>query len=482
MNAGMQRGQGERLIEEVRATIAEVSTGSVFVFSLEHLRQRPDDGIDWYQRAPFVPLLIMKWAAELWNPHERRRSLSRDEYVVLGQKVWDANGDLFRPGHPSIFLRRMAFQQFWYQNDFDKGAIPRQAVLFGDFMRDTDVVRDFVVQAGVKPGDFVRQLGAMAAGIGELVEIPGLDQLRPRPQAADARHWGIVTSYFQADLPTLHERMVALSRYGTPREVELCEQSPLIQMPFIHTRNGFECIHHKPLFRALETRLYDILRGAGPERFMREFGPAFERYVGAVLAELDLPLIGERELQCMLSGQGKCVDYALVDDDILVLVDSKGIEGHYDELYHSLPEVLTSKLKTTALHAADQAIATYRRLPDELRRPMTVFLCVTYKQLNIGDGDALRALTMGTADWNAARWHEAGLPPSQMFTISVQELELLAGVIRTGRRPSEVFRQIIADNAAPDTSKLLFLQHLAKYGQVDVPGFARLVADRLCGI
>lgn len=116
--------------------------------------------------------------------------------------------------------------------------------------------------------------------------------------------------------------------------------------------------------------------------------------------------------------------------------------------------MLTAKLKTTALHAIDQAIATYRRLPDELQRPMTVFLCVTYKQLNIGDGDALRALTVGMPDWDAARWHEAGLPPAQMFTISAQELELLTGVIRAGRRPSEIFRQVLADNAAPETSKL----------------------------
>lgn len=482
MSSSMSRGWGDRLLQEVRTTIAEVSTRTVFVNSLEHLRREPNDGIGWYGRAPFVPLLIMKWAAELWNPRERRRDLSRDEYVALVQKIWDANGDLFRPGHLSIFMRRMAFQQIWYQHNFDKGAIPRQALLFGDFMRDAAVVREFVTQTGIEPHDFVRQLGTMAAQTGDLVGIPELDQLRPRPRATDAAHWKIVAPHFQTDLPALHERMMALSRYGTPRDVELCEQSPLIQTPFLRTPIGFECIHHKLLFRSLETRLYDILRGAGAERFMREFGPAFEQYVGAVLAELDLPLIGERELQGMLSGEGKCVDYALMDDDILILVDSKGIEGHYNERYHSLPEVLTSKLKTSALHAVDQGIETYRRLPRELRRPMTVFLCVTYKQLNIGDGDALRALTMETPDWDDARWHEEGLPPSRMFTISAQELELLAGVVRTGERASDIFRQIIADNDSPETSKLLFLQHLARYGQVDIPKFSRLAAGRLCGI
>lgn len=480
--ADMKRGQGHRLLEEVRSAIKEVSPESIFNLGLEYLREHPNDGYDWYRRAPFVSLLIMKWAAELWSPSDRRRDLGRDEYIAMGQKVWDANGDLFRPGHASIFIRRMAFQQFWYQNDFDMAAIPRQAVLFADFMRDSSVIREFVARAGIEPEDFVRQLGAMASQIGKLAGIPGLEQLRPKALATDAKHWEVVTPYFQTNLQVLHERMKALSRYGTPREVELCEQSPLIQTPFIQTQNGFECIHHKLLFRALEARLYDILRAMGPERFMREFGPAFERYVGDVLAETGLKLIGERELQNILPGRGKCVDYALFDDDILVLVDAKGIEGHYDELYHSLPEVLTARLKTTALHATDQAIATYQRLPGEMHRPMTVFLCVTYKQLNIGDGEALRALTVGTPNWDHARWHEAGLPPAQMFTISVQELELLAGVIRGGRRPFEIFRQILVDNSAPETSRLLFLQHLAKYGHVDIPGFARLAADRLCGI
>lgn len=482
MSVNTIEGQGERLIEEVRAQISEVSTGSVLAFCLDHLRQPPTDGIDWYQRIPFVPLLIMKWAAELWSPDEQRRQIDQHDYALMCQKVWDANGDLFRPGHVSIFMRRMAFQQIWYQHNFDKGSIPRQAVIFGDFMRDAPVVRDFVEREGIEPRDFARQLAVMAAQMGELIGIAGLEELRPQPRPTDAAHWGIVTPHFQTDLPAMHARMVDLARYATPRGVELCEQSPLIPTPFLHTRNGFECIHHKLLFRSLETRLYDILRGTGAERFMREFGPAFERYVGAVLEELGLRLIEERTLQGMLVGQGKCVDFALVDEDILVLVDSKGIEGHYDELYHSLPEVLTSKLRTTALHAADQAIGTFRRLPEELQRPMTVFLCVTYKQLNIGDGDALRALTVNTPDWDSARWHEAGLPPSQMFTISIQELELLVGIVRAGGRLSEIFRQILANNASPETSKLLFQQHLARYGQVEIPRFSRLAAHRLCGI
>ena len=158
------------------------------------------------------------------------------------------------------------------------------------------------------------------------------------------------------------------------------------------------------------------------------------------------------------------------------------IEGHYDELYHNLSEELTRKLRTTALHAADQAVETVRRLPEDLRRPLTVFVCVTYKQLNVGDGDALRDLTFGTEEWNSPRWQEKSLPPSHMFTISISELELLCGVIRAGVPIGDIFRQVLVDNTSPETSKLLFEQHMAKYGSVDIPECAHEAVHRLCSI
>jgi len=215
---------------------------------------------------------------------------------------------------------------------------------------------------------------------------------------------------------------------------------------------------------------------------MRSFGPAFESYVGRVLGELDYTVIPETELLELLIGRGKCVDFAVVSDEVLLLIDSKGVEGHYDERYHNLSEVLTPKLRTTALHSADQAVETVRRLPDALRRPLIVFVCVTYKQLNIGDGDALRDLTFGTEEWDAPRWQEENLPASQMFTVSISEFELLCGAMRAGVPIETIFRKILVDNASPATSKLLFEQHMAKYGSVEIPTCAREAAYRLCGI
>lgn len=478
----MKEERGNVLVQRARDRLQELDAHVVIEMALNYLKRRPDDGFDWYQRLPFVSFLMIKWAAELWGPEAQRRAPTPQDFDDIHQMIWDAIGTLVSPLPKSIGMRRIAFQQFWFQRGFDVGSIPRQAAIFGHLMRDGSVMREFVSEVGIEPGDFVRQLAAMASQTGDLFELPLLSALKPEPRTADATHWSILRQFLVCELPALHERMRALASYGTPRDVELCEQSPLIRTPFIATSRGDECVHHKVLFRALETALYDILRARGPEVFMRDFGPAFEAYVGDVIAETGCFVVPEDQLQAILDGDGKCVDYALVTDDLLLLVDSKGIEGHYDELYHSLPEVLTAKLRTTALHAADQAVDTVRRLPSYLRRPMTAFLCVTYKQLNIGDGNALRDLTIGTSEWDAPRWHEASLPPAQMFTISIWELELLCGVARAGTPLVEVLRKILIDNAAPETRKLLFEQHMAPYGSVSIPQCSRDAAAALCGM
>lgn len=482
MNENSKIGPNASLIEEARERLRELDTASVIAGCLFYLQRPENDGIEWYKRIPFISLLIIKWAAELWEPDSKRRLPEDGDFDYIHQKLWDANGELASPLPLSIGLRRIAFQQFWYQRRFDLGSLPRQALIFGELMNESTVLNEFTQEFKIEAKDFIRQLAHIGSQIGVLLDLEYLRVLKPVTRPEDAEHFPIVREFLIARLADLHEYAVRLSGYGTPRHVELCEQSPLIRTPFIRTAKGDECIHHKVLFRSLETSLYDILRSRGPEIFMREFGPAFEKYVDRVLGELEGVVIREADLQAMLPGEGKCVDFAMVDDDLLLLIDTKGIEGHYDELYHNLPEILTAKLRTTALHAIDQAVDTVRRLPDHMRRPLTIFLCVTYKHLNIGDGSALRDLTVGTPEWDAPRWHDASLPPSHMFTVSISELERLCGVVRAGLPAVEVLGKILSDNGAPDTRKLLFEQHLMHLGPVDIPQCSWEAAHKLCGM
>jgi hypothetical protein len=426
---------------------------------------------------------MIKWAAEFWRVDDDRRPGQDDDFDYVEEEIFQSTPHLVQVVTWSIFRRRMAFQQFWYQRSFDLGAVPRQALIFGRLMQGSDVMQSFEREAGINAADFVREMAAMVAQAGVMVGgHEHLADLAPDPERRDSEHWSKMSRFFVVTPAQLHERVKRLAAFSTPRSVELCEQTALIRTPFITTSIGDECIHHQLLFQALSTALYDLLRDRGAEAFMRVFGPAFEDYLALILNEQPYTVVRETALKARLTSPGRCVDFALVSEDALLLIDAKGIEGHYDERYHHMTEVLTDKLRSTAIRAVDQGVQTARRLPDDLRRPLTFFVCVTYKQLNIGDGPALHELTAGTTEWDEDHWRAPELPPEHMFTISVAEFELLCGVLRSGISLREVIADILERAAMPTTRLFLFEQYLAKYGLVDIPQCARDAARELCGI
>lgn len=483
VSANRDAGDGHAMLDQARERLRGLKTGSIIGLTLHWLQRHPDEGIEWYRRMPFIAFLTIKWAAELWDENQAdRRQATGDDFDFVFSNLWEGNGMLVSPAPMSIGLRRFSFQQFWYQRYFDIGSLPRQALIFGRYLEASEVSEAFERRYRTTPIAFVRQLMRLCAQLGNLLDRPAMRALSPHPSASDDEDWGAMRAAIMVDVPTLHAQMRAIADRGASRDLELCEQSPLIRTPVLVMPEGEQVIHHQLLYRCMETVLYDLMRAQNAELFMRHFGPAFERYLGEVLDELSLQVIRETELKQRLVRDGKCVDFAVVSDDILLLVDAKGIEGHYDELYHSLPDVLTAKLRTTALHATNQAVETVRRLPEDLRRPMTVFLCVTFKQLNIGDGEALHDLTIGTEEHAHDRWSEPQLPPNHMFYPSVSEFELLCGALRAGVPLSGVFRRIISDNQSPESSKFLLSQHLARLGEVNIPDCAANAARELCGL
>ena len=204
---------------------------------------------------------------------------------------------------------------------------------------------------------------------------------------------------------------------------------------------------------------------------MIEFGPAFENYVWEVLNDTGAPIIREQELSGTLLGEGQVTDFAVDSENALLLVESKGIEGHYDELYHNLPVRLAEMLKTSILDAVDQAIDTAQRLPKELVRRETYFLCVTLKQVAIGDGVELRELTSGTPDWDHPRWDSPRLPPANMLVLCAAELERMVAVaIQRQVTLANVVAEIVLANAAPETKKALVEMYVSPLGQqIPVP-------------
>jgi hypothetical protein len=455
--------QGRLLLAQAKGRLRAFRALAFFDAAHRELNREPNDGLPWMERWPHVSFLIAKWAFANWRPNDDRPEPSPDDLNFVAQSTFDAIGQLHRvDGNPAIFIRRMAQQQIWLQRSFDASSIPRQFRILGELMVGAEAMVRFQEQFGLPAAEFAVQLAHMAADAGDMLQIESMSELRP-VTPRNPEHWLLVRAHLNRTVPALHQEMAAFEARGTAAEVEVCEQSPLVRTPFLEARNvGPVCIHHTLLFRCLESVLFDLARSIDPRPFMNDFGPAFENYLAEVLSDLNGQVIREGELRRRLIGEGQVVDFALVSDDALVLIDAKGIEGHYDELYHNLPAELAARLRTSLLRAVDQAISTVNRLPPDLQRPAVYFLCVTFKQVVVTDGIALRELTTGTDQWAHERWSSHVLSPVRMFFPSIYEFESLVALATTTRVPlNQLIREFSNDNSDNNTRKMYLEQHVA---------------------
>lgn len=473
---------GRALLRQVKDRIGACRALGFIDVAHTELNREPNEGMPWLERLPHVWLLIVKWALAGWRPDDDRPDPTAEDINFIRQATWDAMGHLLGvEGRPAIFMRRMGLQQIWLQRPFDTSAIPRQFRILGELMTGAAATERFRQQYGLTPAQFAVVMMHMVADAGDLLDRPALSAMRPgTPRIPE--HWAAVRRILDRTVPQLHRDCADMEARNTPAEVEVGEQSPLVRTPFLASRNlGPVCIHPILLFRMLETVLFDVARAIDARPFMNEFGPAFENYLAEVLDDLNAQVIREDELSQSLVGPEQVVDFAVVSDEALVLIDAKGIEGHYDELYHNLPQELAARLRTSLLRAVDQAIATVDRLPADLQRNEVYFLCVTFKQVVVTDGVALRELTAGTAEWAHPRWESNVLTPARMLFPSAFEFESIVALSNTLQVPiSQVVRDIVADNGNPETRKMLLEQHVAaRRAPLDAPAVIQRAANRL---
>lgn len=457
--------QGRELLAQAKERLRSRRALGFFDAAFHQLNRDPNDGMAWYERLPHVWFLIAKWALASWRPQDGRPEPEHEDIRYVFATTSNAIGRLHVVDErPTVFMRRMVLQQIWFQRRFDNSALARQFRILGEMMAEAPITEQFTQAFGMSPAQFTVQLAHLAADAGDQLGLEAMSEQRP-DTLRDPEHWLIVQARYSRSVPDFHREISEIETRNTPPEVEVCEQSPLIRTPFLSSRQGPACIHHKLLFQTLTTAVFDLARSLGARPFMNIFGPAFEDYVAEILADLNGYVIREADLIARLVGEGHVVDFALVSDDALVLIDAKGVEGHYDELYHNMPTVLAERLKTSLLRAVSQAVGTVGRLPGDLRRADTYFVCVTFKQLVVTDGTALRDLTTGTEEWNHARWGTDVLTPGRMLFVSIYEFESMVALATARRVPlSQVVGNIVAANSNPETRKALVEQHVIGQG------------------
>lgn len=432
---------------------------------------------------PWEILLLLKWTllhGEFRDVFTRpMRPQEFDHLVNLTAEVFNCGRLPSEYNALPLFMRNMAYQQFWLQADFQGGGLARQSVIFGGLPENHGLRKAFRENVGLDIPDFVEM---------SVMLIPKLQDSSP----VFNRKWfssvaqqlapGAVDAFLNAlSVDIAGAITLAAEKRATDINWELYERTPFQARPVLKWGADYIPMSKVLLSRTLELFIYRFLRNRDPEQFMQTFGSLFERYVLRLLTYAGTPYWTEAQLKGVCPGR-KVVDALIRDEDDNVLVDAKGIEFPEIGMITHLPEVVRDRAKPSVLKAIDQAystIAGLARVQEEgkprLGPGKNYLFVVTMMDTFLGNGgDFLKIV--GEEELTKIQHRHGGValvPADQMYFVAVQDVEVLCKLVRDGATSFRVaLRKAQHDDAAVLTKKFIFHQHLLDmHGEPDFIDF-----------
>lgn len=417
-------------------------------------------------------LLLFKWVIQYGDYSETTEKLPVGEGELadllndmkdLSYKVFLIRTDVDR----FLLFRSMCYQQFWVQG-FERVAfgLARQYELFAKLDKNHTFQRTFHKRFGISLSDFIEISFAVFS----------LAQGRPRVLTADTfaavhdayglktikRFLHSVSIPFQKIPLWLESLQTANGGKYTDLRSEFHEQTPFLRHPLIEAPEHFICVSPRVLEVSMSSIVFDMLREIDKSEFMGRFGNMFERYVEKSLRLSSCQFLNEQALMDHFKrSEGfKVVDFMVVDQGNTILIETKGIALPPEAMVAKQPGTLVSKSKHSLIKGIEQAFDVASRLADLERVGDTVLgtketylLIVTFKEMFVGNGETFRSFIAPDEidkiirDAGAKEW----IPMSNIFFISVDELDLMLGYLAKG---SHTFSEFL-EHAKKQQSKSL---------------------------
>ena len=341
--------------------------------------------------------------------------------------------------HPHLFFRNLAFQQLWLQKTGEKAGFLRQKFLFGTLPDNHLFKREFKQSSGIEIDHFIELslalMGKFIEGDREITES-WFDSLQASYPSGTIKKF---LSHISGDINKVKTYLQQES--GPKRDIsyEIFEQSPLMRYPLLKINGLYYTYSFELLIYSLKSFIYNILKMKDPNTFMNKFGTIFEEYIALGVDHMGLPYRCERTLQKTL-GEGKVVDFLMVDDNCNILIDAKGIEMNQLGMVGHRPEVILDKTETSVVKGIQQGTVVADKLKsisqiDGLQTGRENFLLVvTYKDFYIGNGETFYE-TIGEKKVDEVRsgYDASQLPNENMYFISVDDFDYLVRLVRDGQ-------------------------------------------------
>lgn len=418
---------------------------SILRESLAYIYSPTKNELEQSSKQPWLVMLTIKWTFldPLVKKHLARPDITRKEMLDLLQSVLDLTDTGSMPDEfddVRLFMRALAYQQFFHQTDNGLFDLARQKLLFGKVPENHYFKKRFLNRTGVTVDDFLLLAFALLATVkntGPIVPRPYLFDAIPAisPMVVHA-----FLNLVSVDINDLHHELTVADTEGRNPD-EYLRQTPFLRFPLIKVNAEYWCVSPYVLARSIGHFIYDLLKRDDVNRFNFPFGKAFEQYVGECIKNSGLAYAKEKEIEKELGGEGNLVDFIVVDGDVNILVDAKGVEMAQSGMTALKRGDVRRATKTSLIKAYEQGHDVAARLtglktnhPVIRQRTTTYLLAVTYKELYIGNGLTLNAMAGDTEleKIRAIHSEDSLIPAENIYFLTISEFEELTSLVSDG--------------------------------------------------
>lgn len=454
--------------QEVFNTLRRYNSASVADVALMALWQKWPSKLEEVQQAPWLTLLLVKWAIREAPTIRVGPSIPIEVFDRLRQKLWDLGGiehEQRPPANVFLMLRMLISTQIEFQRKTGWGFL-RWPALISRTEDNHRLRRMFVEVLGMQPETFMDMAFILyAAAVQESFPIARnyFDNLRSGYGDAMDR----MLSLLGRDLPSLR---LALRENGKPKvrgRQELYEFPYLKRFPLVRLRDGrIHCWHPLVLARGVEEAIHLRLSELGAQ-YTEPFSKLFERYVVELAASFGSMLISEEEYWAVMGGDAAAVEAIVPLGECNVFIEAKMSVFGDDVLLTDDDETIYRKTRNVrdGIRKAWTVSKTLRERPDAFSVCTTAntdyLIIVTSRELYLGTGEKLRShYPNGNLDCADPRVLDY-LPLERVFIACIEDFERLMGSIDAGEVSLQrALEGAVLANRDPETSRLFLSDHL----------------------
>lgn len=431
---------------------------------------------------PWHLLLLIRWAVEYENKYQYYpHKIKSKDFIKFINKIQDMESEAFKIFFnkeeavygSQKFLRSIAFQQFWLQNQLGKWNIARQLVLLESLSENHPIVVFFNRQTNISVHDFLTLSSIVWVWC---TENPTNIILKPSIVFSDTTYsQETINAYFNLLSKTrkeLQEYLVNRKQAVKKPFLQFTEQTPFAKYPFLKINASYIVYSRRLIEETISTFIYSEVKLSNQSLLINQFADSYERYIAKCLDAGSINYYTENDLKKDYI-DSKITDFLIPLEQCTVLLEAKAVDLRPSVKVYPANKQLITELRDSVVKAVIQAYHTAKKVSvnnDNLNIPCRTeffLLIVTYRQLYMGSGRIIWEEFL--KDAVLPKLQDEGLDeriidPERIVVLSIEELELLMGVLRDKKvELSTILEQMVLNNTIPETSKLLFVQHFENH-------------------